>query len=65
MKAAFGGFAARNGVGRAWPVHKFVASAAQAGRNGPGIRLGVYTYADSDIVSIQYFIGRLSDLFLD
>ncbi len=64
MKAAFGGFAARNG-GRSWSVDGFVASAAQAGRNGPGIRLGVYTYADSDIVSIQYFIGRLSDLFLD
>ncbi|MGY6236719.1 hypothetical protein [Burkholderia ambifaria] len=27
--------------------------------------LGVYTYADTDIASIQDFIGRLSDLFLD
>jgi len=27
--------------------------------------LGVYTYADFDIAPIQYFIGRLSGLFLD
>ncbi|CAI8698123.1 hypothetical protein EMIT0111MI5_80164 [Burkholderia sp. IT-111MI5] len=32
---------------------------------GAPARLGVYTYADSDIASIQDFIGRLSDLFLD
>ncbi|MBN3735253.1 hypothetical protein [Burkholderia sp. Tr-20390] len=32
---------------------------------GRVIRLGVYTYAESDIDPIQYFIRRLSDLFLD
>lgn len=30
-----------------------------------GMRLGVYTYADTGIASIQYFIGRLSGLSLD
>ncbi|WP_165765584.1 hypothetical protein [Burkholderia puraquae] len=34
-------------------------------RTGRVVRLSVYTYAESDIAAIQYFIGRLSDLFLD